>query len=375
MSDHDGYFLYHSIGQYPDKAERMSASLDAFSAQWSAGGDGQWPYADGIERRFLDLWRQVLNAPTGCIATAESVTSAVHALLTALPEKTLAGKRVVIGEDSFPSLLFLLSGMASRIGYTLDIVPIRDNGHWVECDDIAAQIDDSAGLVMLNWISSTSSHKCNAPRLAKLAREAGAIVGIDLTQGAGILPFDVNDVPVDFAATTSLKWICGTPGAGILYVRPDLIGVCVPERRGWFSQANPFNWSLSDFAFADDARKFHLGTPSILGCVGTVPALEWLLAGGLEENRKNNVRLVTGILELADELGFTLCSPPEDYRRGASVMLELPGNTDPKAALKLLKENQVYADARGRVLRLSPGVLTTESGLDRLRQSLHKLAG
>ncbi|TGR16942.1 aminotransferase, partial [Mesorhizobium sp. M8A.F.Ca.ET.197.01.1.1] len=38
-----GYFLYHSIGTFPGKGERMAAALADFSGIWSAEDDGQWP--------------------------------------------------------------------------------------------------------------------------------------------------------------------------------------------------------------------------------------------------------------------------------------------------------------------------------------------
>lgn len=37
------YFLYHSIGQYPGKAQDMAAALAAFSTVWGQPDDAQWP--------------------------------------------------------------------------------------------------------------------------------------------------------------------------------------------------------------------------------------------------------------------------------------------------------------------------------------------
>jgi len=301
---------------------------------------------------------------------AESVTAAVHALVTSLPDAALQDKRVVIPEDSFPSLIFLFDGLAERYGFTLDIVPVLEGHHWVECDDIAKRIDDTVGLVMLNWISSTSSHKCNVSCLTELSHAAGALVGVDLTQGAGILPFDVTEVPIDFAASTSLKWIGGVPGAGVLYVRPELTVLCNPERRGWFSQGNPFNWVFEKFAFANDARKFNLGTPTTLGVIGTVSALDWVLDGGMHASRAANVSCIANILHMADELSLTLGSPSDPANRGASVMFKLSGTAQTSEALVNLKEKRIFADTRGDVLRLSPGILTSEDSVRALGDCL-----
>ena len=46
---------------------------------------------------------------------------------------------------------------------------------------------------------------------------------LDVYQGAGTVPMDLAALGVDFAVGGSVKWLCGGPGAGYLYVRPDLM--------------------------------------------------------------------------------------------------------------------------------------------------------
>ena len=370
MGQHDGYFLYHSIGQFPQKAKLLNQAFSEFSEIWSGAGDAQWPRSENLQETYLKKWEELINAPPETIIHTESVTSAVHALITSLPSEVLKGKRVVAPADSFPSILFLLQGLEERYGYNLDIVPIAEHSHWVECDDISSALGDDVGLLMLNWVSSTSSHKTNIARLASEARAHGAIVGLDATQGVGILPFDVQTLELDFVATTSLKWVCGIPGAGILYVDTNLTQRCFPERRGWFSQENPFNWDIYKFKYADDVRRFQLSTPSVLGCVGTLPALDWLFKGGAELMRNQNLKITTDIIEIADEIGIELCTPREEKLRGGSVMLKLPAHVEPTQFITTLREKNIFADARGNILRLSPGVLTNATTLVVLRDCL-----
>ena len=40
--DPEGYFLYHSIGMYPDKEAEMESAFSHFSRSWSRLDDGQW---------------------------------------------------------------------------------------------------------------------------------------------------------------------------------------------------------------------------------------------------------------------------------------------------------------------------------------------
>ena len=72
------------------------------------------------------------------------------------------------------------------------------------------------------------------------AHEVGAYVVLDCYQSAGVVPFDVTALDVDFAVGGSVKWLCGGPGAGWLYVRPDLAERLEPTFVGWQGHARPF---------------------------------------------------------------------------------------------------------------------------------------
>jgi selenocysteine lyase/cysteine desulfurase len=365
-----GYFLYHSIGQYPGKARDLAAAMAGFADAWGRADDGQWPVALGLRQRFIDRWRALLNAPEGSVTTAESVTAAVSSLVTALPREALAGRRLLIAADCFPSLHFLLAGLQGRLGFTLDTVPLRPGAIWVEDADILSRWGPNVGLALLTWISSTSSHRSDIAGLVATGRAMGTLVGVDVTQGAGLLPFDVQSPAVDFTVSTSLKWMCGTPGAGILHVAPDLIARCRPELRGWFSQDNPFSWALDRFAYAPDIRRFDHGTPGVMAAAASLPALDWhaaqdhaALAG---HNRRLSARIETGVTAL----GLPLASPADPAARGGSVMLRLPDRWPAAGVLAALRAADLWADARSQTLRLSPGVMTTEAGVERLLEVL-----
>ncbi len=371
----EAYLLYHSIGQYPGKRDALAGALEAFAGAWSACDDGQWGAVLGRQQRFIDLWRGLVGAPEGTMATTQNVTTGLYSLIAALPEARLRGKKVLVAGDVFPSLHFLLSGLAPRLGFTLQTVPLRQGATWVEDEDVIAAWDAEVGLCLLTWVSSTSSHRCDVDRLVAHGREVGSLVGIDITQAAGLLPFDVTQAGVDFMLSTSLKWIGGTPGAGVLYLREALIGECRPELRGWFSQENPFSWDLDAFAYAPDARRFDNGTPPALAAVASVPALEWQAgldrAALVAQNRRLAERLIAGI----DDLGLRLASPRDAAQRGGSVMALLPADRPAGAVVDRLRDAGIYVDARGQCLRLSPGAVTTEAGveaaLEHLAQALH----
>jgi kynureninase len=364
-----GYFLYHSIGMFPGKGRRIGEALAEFAAQWATPDDAQWESALGARREFIDRWRILINAREGTLTSAENVTSALYTVINSLPRHYRAQRRILVAADCFPSLHFLLAGMAARHGFILDTVPLRAGETWVREEDLIAHWTPGVGVALLTSVTSTASYRCDLDALTAHGRRMGSLIGVDITQSVGLFPFDVQATGVDFVVSTSLKWLGGTPGAGILYVRAPLLETCEPELRGWFSQQNIFSWDLDAFAYAPDAHRFDNGTPSILACVGTLPALAWHAAQDGAALLGHNRALASPLIEAAADLGLRIASPLEEHRRGGSTMIQLPPGTNQRV-LAELREAGVYADCRAATLRLSPGNVTSADGVERLLRVL-----
>jgi selenocysteine lyase/cysteine desulfurase len=326
-----------------------------------------------LRQRFIDRWRAILNAPEGTVTTCDSVTQGLHMVMDALPDRLLRGRTVLVAEDCFPSNHFLLTGMARRLGFELRTVPVRQGAAYVEDEDVLAGWTPDVAVALVTWVSSTTSKRADLARLVEHGRRMGSLIGVDITQGAGLLPFDVAEPRVDFALSTSLKWMCGTPGAGAVYVAPDLIAASQPVLRGWFSQPDPFNWDITRFTYAEDARRFESGTPSCMAALASLPAMDWHAGQDHAALLAHNRALTDRIFAIADDLGLQALTPREADRRGGSVMLVLPSGRSGAEAVTLLRQRGVTADHRGQTLRLSPGVITTLAGCDRLAEALATL--
>jgi len=363
------YFLYHSIGQYPGKDADMAAAFAAFSELWGAVDDTQWSRALAARAAFISLWSDLIDAPPGTLTSAENVTTGLYSVIGGLAAARLRGRRVLIAADCFPSLHFLLSGLAGRMEFTLDTVPLRAGENWVRDEDMIAAWGPDVGLALLTFVTSTASHRPDLEALLAQGRKIGSLVGLDLTQGAGIIPFSVAQTPVDFVVSTTLKWLCGTPGAGIIQISEALLPEVQPELRGWFSQPDPFSWDLDAFDYAPDARRLEHGTPSVLACIGSVPALQWHAGqGGL---LAHNRALTEALIAAADKAGMRLASPRDQARRGGSVMLRL--ERDGAALVDGLRDRGIHVDCRGQILRVSPGAVTKAAHVDVLFSALREL--
>lgn len=368
-----GYFLYHSIGTFPGKARAVSQSLSAFAELWSAEDDGQWAAALQQRQTFISAWERLIEAPSGTLTTSENVTSALYSFLGGLPNGTLAGRRILVAGDCFPSLHFLLSGLARRLNFTLETVPVRAGETWVRDEDVTAKWQADVALALLTQVTSTSSHRCDLPALVAHGHNVGSLVGVDITQGVGIVPFSVSKLQPDFVVSSSLKWLCGTSGAGILQVRADLLAQCEPELRGWFSQPNPFSWDLDAFAYAPDARRFDHGTPAILASIASLPGLQWVAEMGVEAIAAQNRDMGQTLVDWASGRGLRLVSPSAAEQRGGSVMIGLPADVVPAEIVNQLRSQKLFCDARGTTLRLSPGIVTGSDDISRLCAALDQL--
>jgi selenocysteine lyase/cysteine desulfurase len=158
----------------------------------------------------------------------------------------------------------------------------------------------------------------------------------------------------------------------VLQVRETLIQECRPELRGWFSQENPFAWALDEFEYAGDARRFDHGTPSIFAAAASLPALDWHASQDSVLLAAHNRGLCEAAIEGCAGLGLELVSPASADERGGSVMFRLPG-ADPAAVVGKLREQELFADCRGNILRISPGNLTSAAGVERLLRALRAL--
>ena len=109
-----------------------------YAQLWSTPDDSQWPQALAIRQQFIERWSKLINAPPGTLTTAENVTTALYSLIGSLPASYLEGRRVLVAADCFPSLHFLLAGLAEQHGFALETVPLRAGESWVRDEDFIA---------------------------------------------------------------------------------------------------------------------------------------------------------------------------------------------------------------------------------------------
>jgi kynureninase len=182
-------------------------------------------------------------------------------------------------------------------------------------------------------------------------------VVLDCYQSAGIVPLDVTALDVDIAVGGSVKWLCGGPGNGWLYVRPDLAERLAPTYTGWQAHARPFAFE-ENMEYATGAARFLTGTPNPAAHFAATVGYDLIEEIGVERIRESSLRQTGLLIELADAAGFEITSPRAAERRGGAVIVNVP---EAAAVYAELEERAILCDFRpGAGIRIGPHFFTTD---------------
>jgi kynureninase len=197
--------------------------------------------------------------------------------------------------------------------------------------------------------------------IARRAHEVGALVAADIYQSAGAVPVDVRALDLDFATGGSVKWLCGGPGAGYLYVRRELWPKLAPKVTGWQAHREPFAFR-PDMEYADDVFRFLGGTPNIPALYSARSGYEIINEIGVDKIREKSLRQTERLIGLADEAGFPVRSPREPAKRGGTVIVDVENGYE---VVQQLAARDVLVDYRpGAGIRIAPHFYTADEELD-----------
>src|ERR671920_162137 len=202
----------------------------------------------------------------------------------------------------------------------------------------------------------------DARAVTERAHEVGALVVLDTYQSAGAVPFSVRSLDVDFATGGSVKWLCGGPGAGYLYVAPRLQSKLEPKVTGWMAHAAPFAFEDAPIQYAEGAARFLHGSPAVPALYAAESGYKIINEIGVERIRAKSVRQTQRLIELAEEAGLRVTSPRDPARRGGTITVDVPHAA---AVTAELVRREIICDYRpGAGIRVSPHFYTKDEELE-----------
>jgi kynureninase len=341
------YMISNSLGAMP---RAVYASLEHYADQWATRGvraweEGWWEMAVSVGDKIGPL----IGAEPGSISLHQNVTL-TQAVISSCFDFSGRRNKIVLVDLEFPSILYFYLEQ-QRHGARVEIVKSRDGIH-VPMDHFLAAIDEATLLVPVSLVLFRSSTIVDARAIVERAHRVGAHVILDCFQAAGTIPVDVRASETDFAVGGVLKWLCGGPGVGYLYVRPDLRRKLNPSLTGWLAHRRPFEFEVGPIDARTDSFRFLNGTPHIPALYACQPGLDIIAEVGIDLIREKSLRQTSRLIDAALARGWKVNTPRDVAERAGTVSVECPHAREVKCELIA---RDILVDYRPNAgVRLSP---------------------
>ena len=364
--DRTVYMISHSLGAMP---RRTRERLQEYADMWSTRGiraweEGWWMMATTVG----DMIGKIIGAGEGEVVMHPNV-SICQSVIASCFDFTGKRNKIVSESLNFPSNLYIYHAL-EREGARFVTVP-SDDGMTVPLERMLEAIDEETLLVSASHVIFRSSFIQDLKAITARAHEVGAMVVADIYQSAGTVPINVREIGLDFATGGSVKWLCGGPGAGYLYVRRDLWSKLEPRVTGWLAHEDPFSFEAGPNKYADNIYRFLNGTPSVPAMYAAMSGYEIINEVGVDRIREKSIRQTTRLIELAEEAGFTVRCPKHVNERGGTVVIDAPHG---QAVTKELLRRDFLIDYRpGAGIRVAPHFYTKDEELELIVEEIKKI--
>jgi kynureninase len=358
--------ISHSLGAMPARA---AARVQEFADTWATRGiraweEGWWEMPITVG----NLVASIIGAGEGEVVMQQNV-SICQAVVASCFDWSGRRDKLVTDGLNFPSNDYVYHGL-SRQGAR--VVPVASpDGFTLPVELVLDAIDEETQLVSVSHVAFRSSYVQDLAAIVERAHAVGAMVIADLYQSAGTVPVNVRALNLDFATGGSVKWLCGGPGAGYLYVRRDLWNQLEPAATGWMAHEQPFAFAPGPIRYAGNAFRFLNGTPNVPALYSARSGYEIVNEIGVPAIRAKSQRQTARLLALADEHGLRVntCRNPE--RRGGVVTFDVPNGLE---VARELARREILVDFRPAAgIRVAPHFYTGDEELDQTVTAMRQI--
>ena len=278
------YLVSHSLGAMP---RRAVDNVRAFVESWMTRGVRAW--SEGwweMGRTVGDILAPVIGAPPGSISMHQNA-SVAQAIIGSCFRYDGPRRKIVMSSLEFPTNIYVFEGFR-RYGAEIVLVDAADG---IRTDLAHARRDrrnHAAGAAVAGAVPEQLH-----PGRARRDRESppgGRARDSRHLSGRRRYSHRSAGLEADFAVGGSVKWLCGGPGAGYLYVRPDLARTLEPAFVGWAAHADPFAFEAAPIRYADAPERFQSGTPNVPALYSARAGYEIVASIGVDAIRQKSLR-------------------------------------------------------------------------------------
>jgi selenocysteine lyase/cysteine desulfurase len=355
------FFDHAAVAPLTDRACR---AIHEYAVDLAENGDVN-------ERRWVErieevrrLAGQLIHADPHDVAFVKNTSEGIGIVAEGFPWQP--GDNIVTAKEEYPANVYPWMNLQAR-GVETRLVASR--GPRISVDDIRAAIDSTTRIVSLSFVEFASGFRNDLDAIGSLCRERGVLFFVDAIQGLGVFPLDVQQTPIDFLAADGHKWLLGPEGAGLLYVRRELVERLHPVGIGWNSVITSRDFSRLDFRLKPHAGRWESGSLNVAGITGLGGSLSLLLEIGIAAIAGRVLELTDYLCERARQAGIEVFSSRAEKERSGIVSLIVPGQ-EPRERVKRCRAAGMVINQRAGRIRVSPHCYNTQAEIDRLIETL-----
>lgn len=362
------YFDHAAVGPLTRAA---ADAIQRYCGQAVESGDVQWPqWAAGVEQTRA-IAAELIGALPAEITLVHSTTEGITMVSEGLDWQP--GDNVVIPAGEFPTNVYPWLHLQNR-GVEVRQVAMPEVV-W-DYQRLSDACDHRTRLISCSWVGYANGFRCDPAIVSQIARRFNAYFLLDAIQGLGVFPLDVKAAGIDFLAADGHKWMLSPEGAGLAYIRHDLLERLRPNIAGWNSVVGRFDFQNVQLQFRPEAARYEAGAQNMVGQLAFGGSLHTLRRAGLSST---SWALADQVLHSAQllirqlqELGAEVLELPDNVRSGI-IMFQLPGQ-DPMAVRQKLLDEGVVLSCRGGRLRVAIHAYNDDSDFARLLNVLEGLS-
>ena len=329
-----------------------------------------------------DAVARLLNAPSRDeVVFTKNTTEAINLVAHTYGRGLMKpGQAVVISAMEHHANLVPWQMLRDSHGIELRVAPITDAGELDMAGLEDCLRDGKVALVAVTHMSNVLGTVVPAARVAALAHEYGARVLFDGSQAVVHRAVDVQAIGADFYTFTAHK-LYGPTGLGVLWAKRELLERMPPFMGGGDMIASV---SYERSTWAEVPHKFEAGTPPIVEAIGLGAAIEWVERIGFDAIQAHEAALTDhALVRLAEVPGLRVLGSAQDrggvfsftmegaHAHDIATLLDRQGiavRAGNHCAEPLMRRLGVDSSARA-----STGIYTTQSEIDTLADTLHRV--
>jgi cysteine desulfurase family protein len=243
-----------------------------------------------------------------------NATDALNLIIQGLLDE---GDHVVSTNLEHNSVIRPINHLVRNGGVAATYVPF-DNAGFVDPDAISRAITAKTKLVVVNHGSNVIGTISPISEIGRICREKDALFAVDVSQTAGLIPIDMNEMNIDVLAFTGHKALMGSTGIGGMCVRGHVD--LKQTRSGGTGVRSAYPYHLEEYPW-----RMEFGTPNLVGIAALKAGIEWIEEQGMDNIYRHELKLAQKLVDgfrAIDGVTAYCCDSLDDHLSTVTINVE-----------------------------------------------------